>query len=318
MLRHRSHCVVAMLQAAFYEEGTAQEQREGQDFIYKVLFSFVSTAEGQPWLTAALAESGLLADLVVLGKRRVRLLRRLLGAGCSNALFCMCLSDRALCCSLSPAQMVGHQYMMQDTWASSTVAVLVALKRHARHVLDGLSGCEEAAEAAGNLQAALDAVLAATSRLASVERAMAEIMPPGAALPGPGLAPRAEAQMQQLRSLIVSSLAAPLLDDAILRCVAELGAALRRCQQLPDQREAAQLELALAAAARSCANLACQNLETVRARELAGKGNQRCSACKVSRYCCPTCHAQDWRQGGHRRACPLLKAAMAAQAQPQD
>ena len=80
--------------------------------------------------------------------------------------------------------------------------------------------------------------------------------------------------------------------------------------QQPEQRAAADLELAQAAATRSCANLLCPNVGG-EGREAEGRPNQRCSACRAVRYCCRECSVADWR-AGHRRVCGALAAAAAA------
>lgn len=71
----------------------------------------------------------------------------------------------------------------------------------------------------------------------------------------------------------------------------------------PERQQAAQLELAQAAAARaSCAHLACPNLEAT------GRRGKLCTGCRVARYCCRDCSVADWR-AGHHAACRLLAGA---------
>ena len=82
--------------------------------------------------------------------------------------------------------------------------------------------------------------------------------------------------------------------------------------QQPEQRAAADLELAQAAATRSCANLRCPNVGG-EGREAEGRLNQRCSACRAVRYCCRECSVVDWRVG-HKRVCGALAAAVVAAA----
>ena len=74
----------------------------------------------------------------------------------------------------------------------------------------------------------------------------------------------------------------------------------------------AALELAQAAATRSCANLRCPNVAG-EGREAEGRPNQRCSACRAVRYCCRECSVVDWK-AGHKRVCAALAAAVAAEA----
>lgn len=202
--------------------------------------------------------------------------------------------------------------MMLYSWASGTSGALASLKRLARKAVGDLAGSTDeqpAAEVAAQLQVALTALEAATSALEHAEAAFqwatAESLQP-ADCPASG----------QFESQLLGLVSSQHIGDDALRCAAEVGAALRRYQQLPEQQTAAQVQLALAAATRGCSNLACANLESSRARELEeGKPNQLCSACKVARYCCAACQAEDWRRGGHRRVCRLLKAARAAHAQ---
>ncbi|KAL4443556.1 hypothetical protein ABPG75_011293 [Micractinium tetrahymenae] len=82
--------------------------------------------------------------------------------------------------------------------------------------------------------------------------------------------------------------------------------------QLPEQAKAAQLEVAQAAACRSCAYLRCSNA-ALQGGPAAGEGmgSKRCSACRAARYCSEQCSRADWRLGRHKQAC----AALAAQRQ---
>lgn len=166
-----------------------------------------------------------------------------------------------------------------------------------------------AREVKAQLQAALPALEAATSALeqaeAAFQRATAERLQ-GADCPAGG----------QFESQFLGLVRSQHIGDDALRCAAEVGAALRLYQQLPEQQTAAQVHLALAAATRGCSNLVCSNLEGSCTRELEErKPNQLCSACKVARYCCAACQAEDWKRGSHRRGCRLLKAAKAAHTQ---
>ncbi len=98
--------------------------------------------------------------------------------------------------------------------------------------------------------------------------------------------------------------------DALLRALspaATVAAALQahwqRADAAPGQQQAAQLELAGAAATRiSCAYLACPNVGAT------GRRGKVCTACRVARYCCRACSVADWR-AGHCTACRLLAAA---------
>ena len=75
---------------------------------------------------------------------------------------------------------------------------------------------------------------------------------------------------------------------------------------------AEKVELAQAAAARSCAYLRCANLG-LEGGPAAGQGvgSLKCSACRAVHYCGTNCSHADWR-AGHRRVCSALAAARQA------
>ena len=98
-----------------------------------------------------------------------------------------------------------------------------------------------------------------------------------------------------------------------LEPAARLAALVEAFYQQPEQRAAAALELAQAAATRRCANLRCPNIGG-EGREAEGRPNQRCSVCRAVRYCCRECSVVDWR-AGHKRVCGALAAAAGAAAQ---
>ncbi|KAL4859676.1 hypothetical protein ACK3TF_000754 [Chlorella vulgaris] len=88
----------------------------------------------------------------------------------------------------------------------------------------------------------------------------------------------------------------------------QLAALPRREPQAGDA-----LELAQAAATRSCAYLRCANLAGEGGPAAGqGAGSQRCSKCKVAWYCGTACSHADWR-AGHRRVCRALGAARVAE-----
>ena len=90
---------------------------------------------------------------------------------------------------------------------------------------------------------------------------------------------------------------------ASARLAAALQAHWQEQDAAPERQQAAQLELAQAAAARaSCAHLACPNLEAT------GRRGKLCTGCRVARYCCRDCSVADWR-AGHHAACRLLAGA---------
>ncbi|KAL4447721.1 hypothetical protein ABPG75_004940 [Micractinium tetrahymenae] len=87
---------------------------------------------------------------------------------------------------------------------------------------------------------------------------------------------------------------------------------LQKCweEQQAGRQAAAQLELAQAAATRSCAYLRCANLGA-EGGPGAGQqpGSKRCGGCRAVWYCGTACQHADWREGGHRRMCAALAAA---------
>jgi hypothetical protein len=72
-----------------------------------------------------------------------------------------------------------------------------------------------------------------------------------------------------------------------------------------------QVELAQAAAARSCAYLRCANLGLEGGPAAGQAGSLKCSACRAVQYCGTACSHADWR-AGHRRVCTALAAARQA------
>jgi hypothetical protein len=101
--------------------------------------------------------------------------------------------------------------------------------------------------------------------------------------------------------LVESSNNPPTIVLPLLEPAERVAALVEAFYQQPEQRAATALELARAAATRSCANLQCPNVGG-EGREAEGRVNQRCSACRALRYCCRECSVVDWR-AGHRRVC---------------
>ena len=87
---------------------------------------------------------------------------------------------------------------------------------------------------------------------------------------------------------------------------------------LPDQAATSQLELAQAAAARSCADLRCSSVQGAADGPAAGSGagSKRCAACRAVHYCGTACAHADWR-AGHKQACKLLQQERQQQQQSQ-
>lgn len=96
----------------------------------------------------------------------------------------------------------------------------------------------------------------------------------------------------------------------LLQQGAQLAAALLSYFQLPEQQEAAAVQLAQAAATRSCSYLRCAQLEA--------RKSKRCRACGCARYCCHACSVLDWRHGSHnKRTCAALAALQQEAAEPE-
>ena len=91
-----------------------------------------------------------------------------------------------------------------------------------------------------------------------------------------------------------------------------LAVLLQQYWALPEQQQMAQLELAQAAAGRSCAYLRCANVAGLGGPATGdGLGSKRCSKCRAVWYCGTTCSHADWR-AGHRHVCSALGAARVA------
>ena len=99
----------------------------------------------------------------------------------------------------------------------------------------------------------------------------------------------------------------------LVQQAADLARLLQQYWQLPEQQAAARLELAQAAATRSCAYLGCANLGgSGGPAEGEGEGSKKCTVCRVS-YCGEACSHADWRAGGRRKVCQALAAERQAQ-----
>jgi hypothetical protein len=85
-------------------------------------------------------------------------------------------------------------------------------------------------------------------------------------------------------------------------------------QQRREPQPGDAVELAQAAATRSCAYLRCANLASEGGPAAGpGTGSQRCSKCKVAWYCGTACSHADWRVGHRRGTCRALGAAKVAE-----
>ena len=103
----------------------------------------------------------------------------------------------------------------------------------------------------------------------------------------------------------------------VLRAAAQLADLLLQCWALPAQAAEMRLELAQAAATRSCAYLGCSNLG-LKGGPAAGEGagSLKCAGCRSVWYCGTTVSHADWR-AGHKRVCKVLAAARQLQRQQQ-
>lgn len=89
----------------------------------------------------------------------------------------------------------------------------------------------------------------------------------------------------------------------------EVAEAMCEFRRPAGQEAAEQLALARVAAARSCAHLACSNVDAEGGPAAGeGRGCKKCGGCRAVSYCSEACQHTDWRQGGHRRVCKLLAA----------
>lgn len=97
--------------------------------------------------------------------------------------------------------------------------------------------------------------------------------------------------------------------QGVEKAAAKLADLLLQFQTLPAQAAEIRLELAQAAATRSCAYLGCSNL-VLEGGPAAGEGvgSKKCAACRSVWYCGTNCSHADWR-AGHRRVCKVLAAA---------
>jgi hypothetical protein len=120
-----------------------------------------------------------------------------------------------------------------------------------------------------------------------------------------------EAEWQGAQDLLAAQLVgqqAAALQPA-LQSAAQLADLLLQCWALPAQMVESRLELAQAAATRSCAFLGCSNL-SLEGGPAAGEGagSLKCAGCRSVWYCGTTCSHADWR-AGHKRVCKVLAAA---------
>ncbi|KAI7842251.1 hypothetical protein COHA_003892 [Chlorella ohadii] len=134
-------------------------------------------------------------------------------------------------------------------------------------------------------------------------------------LKGPSLDPATWEALRAAAATLQAMLRQPLDDKGPrsqqLQIMKDLSELLQQVWQLPEQQEAARLETAQAAAARSCAYLRCANLGGGGGPAAGqGSGSSKCSACRVAWYCGEGCSHADWRgPTGHRKTCKALGAA---------
>ena len=158
----------------------------------------------------------------------------------------------------------------------------------------------------GSLVGAVHGVFAGASLRAagSEEEAILDCLETGVVAYEPALG-RIQVQLNSGRQQALEA-----LQDHVLPIVRELAQAMEAWWQLPAQRAALALEVAQAAAARSCAYLRCANLGGQGGPAAGqGVGSLKCSACRAVWYCGPACSHADWRDGGPKRVCAALGAA---------
>ncbi|PRW60239.1 Zinc finger domain-containing MYND finger domain [Chlorella sorokiniana] len=94
----------------------------------------------------------------------------------------------------------------------------------------------------------------------------------------------------------------------LVQPAAQLGGLLVQMSRSPALEKEQQLDLARAAATRSCAYLRCANVAGQGGAAAGqGVGSMRCSACRAVWYCGTACSHADWR-AGHKCVCKALAA----------
>ena len=173
----------------------------------------------------------------------------------------------------------------------------------------------------------LNLLLSAFSALCSAAEGMVASVDSGSASRAAALQPEVaslQSALGRFNSQLSNSTtpgAAALATVNVLRSDAlpparQLAATLLEHWARPEQQQQDALQLAQAAAARSCAYLRCSNVGGEGGPAAGqGGGSQRCGACRAVWYCSTACSHADWRQGGHRRVCKALGAARQQQKQ---
>lgn len=184
----------------------------------------------------------------------------------------------------------------QTTWDAFDALRAIGEGAHAVHVAvesDGALRCEQAVQVLARLDTAVCGMAAVQMSIS-----MAHGVPPLGFPPPPS-------SLAELTPMVRQLLPAA-------KRVAEV---LLEYWQLPQQAAAAQVELAQAAACRSCSYLRCSNA-ALHGGPAAGEGAgcKRCSACRTARYCGEQCSRADWVRGGHKKACAALAAQRGASA----
>ncbi|PRW58171.1 SYS1-like protein [Chlorella sorokiniana] len=103
--------------------------------------------------------------------------------------------------------------------------------------------------------------------------------------------------------------------DSLSQTATALGVSMQQCWEQCGEAAQARVEIAQAAAARSCACLACCTFVGGGPAAGEGKGRKRCSGCHTAWYCSAECQQRAWKVEGHRQACKALAAARAARKQ---
>lgn len=108
------------------------------------------------------------------------------------------------------------------------------------------------------------------------------------------------------------------LQRVLLPRALDAAAAQQQHWEQAGGRQDHRLQLARAAAARSCANLRCADVTLAGGPDAgSGRGCKRCSGCRAVWYCSAACSRADWRTagGGHKWTCAALAEERAGQKQ---
>ncbi|KAL4421310.1 hypothetical protein ABPG75_010601 [Micractinium tetrahymenae] len=216
-----------------------------------------------------------------------------------SALFEACAAEESQPLAASLVRQAGGIPTLM-AWLVSSGAVDAALAQLAGGVAQGDGAWDEAWDEALNFLTAglIEGALRASKLSDSLPAAVAEPLERHfAAFTAAGWAgDRVPTPAQRIAQLQQALVPARQLADVLLSWYRQ-----------PAQLAATRLELARAAAARSCAHLRCPNL-VLEGGPAAGQGTgcKRCGRCRAVYYCGIGCSHANWRS--HRKVCAALAA----------